>query len=561
MVKMRWLKSYKNSKVGTIFTSSKKSAENFVNQGYAEFIQEEKPIKKKKVIKEKKTIEEPPIKPILSDEQINKEIETVFQLETPLEINKKLRELVEKSGLSLTLLQRQLNHLKKQLKNRENNEIKSFLNRKTEIQPIKEEQIEKVDGLLTEEQFEKLDNPTYDLKKEEEKTHELMVECYRNIIDTLKKYCDLKEEYYNIIALWIIGTYFHNEFPTYPYLFINAMKGSGKSRLQRLIVFCSKGGSMLNSLTEAVLFRTTGTLGIDEFEGMSRKGNEALKELLNSAYKKGIKVKRMRKQKTLQGEQQVVEEFDVFRPITLANIGGIESVLADRCITIILDKSDNRQIIDLIELFESETTLLKTLTTLNSEGKCSLCSMYTLRNVYEGWNLRVINNNFFDKKTNTNSLRTDTTQTTQHTLTTLTTQTTPIEEMYKKIREANISGRDLEIVFPLLIIAEMIGVLDVTIKTCQEIVQERRQEDAIETTDISLIDFVSMELEYKFVLIQELTRRFKEFLQSNDEWITDRWMGRALKRLNLIKEKKRINRGVTVILNIEKAQEKIRMFK
>ena len=64
------------------------------------------------------------------------------------------------------------------------------------------------------------------------------------------------------------------------------MKGSGKTRTLNLITELSNNGKVLNSLTEAVLFRTTGTLAIDEFEGMERKGQENLRELLNSAYKK-----------------------------------------------------------------------------------------------------------------------------------------------------------------------------------------------------------------------------------------------------------------------------------
>jgi len=36
------------------------------------------------------------------------------------------------------------------------------------------------------------------------------------------------------------------------------MKGSGKSRAMALITCLSKEGQMLNSLTEAVLFRTKG---------------------------------------------------------------------------------------------------------------------------------------------------------------------------------------------------------------------------------------------------------------------------------------------------------------
>ena len=71
------------------------------------------------------------------------------------------------------------------------------------------------------------------------------------------------------------------------------------------------------------MFRTSGALAIDEFEGVSRKGGENLRELLNSAYKRGAKVKRMKQQKTESGTEMVVEEFDVYRPIVLANIWGM----------------------------------------------------------------------------------------------------------------------------------------------------------------------------------------------------------------------------------------------
>ena len=45
----------------------------------------------------------------------------------------------------------------------------------------------------------------------------------------------LKEEYYDLVAVWIIGTYCMPGFETYPYLFINAQKGSGKTRLLKSI--------------------------------------------------------------------------------------------------------------------------------------------------------------------------------------------------------------------------------------------------------------------------------------------------------------------------------------
>jgi len=396
--------------------------------------------------------------------------------------------------------------------------------------------------VLTEEEFLRLgiDNTT-DIELERLHKSDGLIEAYRNIIDILRKYCDLKEEYYSLISVWIIGTYYHKEFITYPYLFINAMKGSGKTRLLKIIAELSYKGEILTSMTEAVLFRTEGTLCIDEFEGITRHGNENLRELLNSSYKQGSKVKRMRKARTPEGEQQVVEEFNVYRPIAMANIWGMETVLGDRCLALILERSNVVSITKLVETFPYEkiTTLTKELL---SKGECSLCNVVTPREVYTGWN------DFID----TNYI------------TTFTNNNTKLHTLFTKIDKADINGRDLELSLPLFLIAEELGegVLDDLILTIQKIVNEKKTEEFTENKDISLIDFVSQELnEDLFVSVNSLVPKFKDFLQVNDDWINSKWVGRALKRLNLIKKKKRVTRGVEVVLDVEKAQEKIRMFR
>ena len=43
----------------------------------------------------------------------------------------------------------------------------------------------------------------------------------------------------------------------------------------------------------------------------------------------------MKKKKTIEGEQQVVEEFEPYRPIIMANIWGMDEVLGERCIQLI----------------------------------------------------------------------------------------------------------------------------------------------------------------------------------------------------------------------------------
>ena len=117
------------------------------------------------------------------------------------------------------------------------------------------------------------------------------------------------------------------------------MRGSGKTRILKLIASMSKNGEVLGSLSEAVLFRTAKgrTICIDEFEKVGSHENQALRELLNAAYKKGQKIKRMKKA----GDEYVVEEFDIYTPICMANIWGMDEVLGDRCITIVLEKSND----------------------------------------------------------------------------------------------------------------------------------------------------------------------------------------------------------------------------
>lgn len=147
-----------------------------------------------------------------------------------------------------------------------------------------------------------------------EQQREYMSICYDNIDKTIREYCDLKEEYYPLINVWIMGTYMHRQFNSYPYLFFNAMKGSGKTRLLKLVASMSHNGKLVGSPSEAVLFRTAcnSTFCIDEFESVGGKDKGALRELLNAAYKKGMFIERLKKVSTKGVESYVPEQFDVY---------------------------------------------------------------------------------------------------------------------------------------------------------------------------------------------------------------------------------------------------------
>jgi hypothetical protein len=377
-----------------------------------------------------------------------------------------------------------------------------------------------------------------------------LVEVYSLINEVLKEFVDTSEENYTILSLWILGTWFHSYFESYPYLFINAMKGSGKTRLLKLIKELSCNGDMLASLTDAVLFRTTGTLCIDEFESVGSKEKSSLRELLNTAYKKGGKVKRVRKKKTLNGEEQIIDEFLTYRPIAIANIWGMDEVIADRCFSIILEKSTNKITTRKVENFSTNQKIIKIKEKLGlllgiSSEKCCLCYVVSSQNIYTDWNTYIDNNN-----TNNTNTPNNTNNTKQHTF-------------FDKIWNSEINGRNLELSFALLELAEDIGIFNKTLEVITKLISGKKEEDIYEGRDVMFFDFVSKMEEKEWYKIKELTYHFRESIEydEEDKWLNEKWMGRALKRLLLLLDSKRTSQGREVVLNIQKAQEKIKMFK
>jgi len=366
-------------------------------------------------------------------------------------------------------------------------------------------------------------------------------ELYTSAIKSFQEYVDIKPIYHTFISIWAVGALFHDKFESYPYLFLNAMKGSGKSRTLKLIMKLI-GGDVATSMTEAVLFRNKEPLAIDEFEGIGRKGQENLRELLNAAYKRGSVVFRMKQKKIKEETTQIRERFDVYRPIALANIWGMEEVLGDRCISSILEKSNNKQITRRLEDFDYSPTIK---TFLEKKQQIPFISDHLFPE-------RISISRLWNEYINS--------QHSQHSHNSLNSHNSLIN-LFNKIEKTGIYGRELELFFPLFVISYYIGedVLDNLIDFSYEIIKEKRESSLIENYDVKVIDFVSQYTNDSFVSIKQLTQDFKDFLQSSEEWINEKWLGRRLKTLVLVKEKKKSS-GIYVILDIEKAQQKIKMF-
>lgn len=386
-------------------------------------------------------------------------------------------------------------------------------------------------------------------------------DCYNAIIEVLNNYMDIEEDAKKIIAVWIIGTYIHKEMKCYPYLFFNAMKGSGKTRLLKIIESLAWNGKLVNNASESSLFRSanTSTLLFDEIEQVSSKEKNTFRELMNSGYKKGSYVERMKKVRKDNEENFEHERFLLYGPKAMANINGMEDVLGDRCIVLILEKSSNKRITSLIEDFDEDPLILSIKRTLEKIG-CSLCSVVTKKNIHKGWNSYVNNmHNYI---------------TTYNTYTTLYTLTTPNDilisekeiKLFEKIASLDLNGRYLELFLPLIFTADLIGenVVNEVLEVAGTMTEKKMKEQIYESVDISLYEYISTLEPLRYYPIIDIVNGFKHVCPADGEglvWLNPKWMGRALSRLNLVSTKRRKKHGIEVMLNVSKSLEKIGMFK
>jgi len=142
---------------------------------------------------------------------------------------------------------------------------------------------------------------------------------------------------YVLIAVEAINTYSFNLFEAIPYIHLTGAKGSGKTTLIRILSSLSHNPVRTVSVTSANLFRMIEkeqpTLFIDEVEGLEKRGssNDPVIQVLNSGYQKGGVVHRVVK--------GVSTKYSTYSPKVIAGINSLSPALADRCITIEMQKA------------------------------------------------------------------------------------------------------------------------------------------------------------------------------------------------------------------------------
>ncbi|MDI3467457.1 MAG: hypothetical protein OJF50_006278 [Nitrospira sp.] len=148
-----------------------------------------------------------------------------------------------------------------------------------------------------------------------------------------------------LMACWIANTHTFERFRYCPYLSIRSSAPQcGKSRLLRLIATLSCGKPHVLTLpSAAVLFRSASQVLIldeaDKLGNADREANGALLAVLNSGFEQGGIVPRIKRDPN---DSFSVEPFSVYGPKAIAGLETLADTLADRTLTITMQRSTLR---------------------------------------------------------------------------------------------------------------------------------------------------------------------------------------------------------------------------
>lgn len=154
----------------------------------------------------------------------------------------------------------------------------------------------------------------------------------------LSDYIVLSPQEIMVTAAWVKASWLTEKFDRFPHLAITSPeKRCGKTRLLELIeLVCHNAYNTPTNMSPAALYRliqsVQPTILLDEAQSIKRRGSETaevFRELLNAGINRNAKVYRCG------GENRdEVQEFSIYGPKVLALIGGLDGVLANRCLPV-----------------------------------------------------------------------------------------------------------------------------------------------------------------------------------------------------------------------------------
>jgi hypothetical protein len=177
-----------------------------------------------------------------------------------------------------------------------------------------------------------------------------MEEIFRKIHEVYRYYIDfLDKRVYSFMSVWVIGTYFHRLFYTYPYIHLNGHPQSGKSQTLELTGSLAFNGELTFHCTPAYTIRAISsnhaTCCVDEAERLNSAKDEesqAVRAMLNAGYKRGSFAGKA-EPGAKKGKWEI-RKFEAYSPKMFASIKDLNAVLKTRVIPITMVESADQEI-------------------------------------------------------------------------------------------------------------------------------------------------------------------------------------------------------------------------
>jgi hypothetical protein len=336
-------------------------------------------------------------------------------------------------------------------------------------------------------------------------------ELYIAIKTSFETYIEFEDStVYDFLTLWTIGTYFFDVFNAYPYLYIGGMKQVGKTKLLTLLSLLCHNAIFSNNISTASAFRLIQsgrcTLLMDETEKLRNPEREIdFRNMLYAGYKKGALVYRTHKD-TLKPEP-----FEVYSPKALANIRGLEDVLEDRCITVIMKRGKNLEIVNREIPLESEV-------------------WPKIRDTLYVFYLSYFN------------------------------ELSELSEQVNLLRETDLKQRDLEVWKPILTLAlffskHFSGLFQKISEFAKRKAEEKEVENRTEALDLILAQTLALIIKNDaYYKVKQIKDVMAENFDEPQKWLTSRWIGNSLRRLGFT-EKRRVGTGYEYFFKVSQIQD------
>lgn len=322
---------------------------------------------------------------------------------------------------------------------------------------------------------------------------------YGRIISILKEYQDLTDDTeYDFVALWILHTPLVNLFGVTPYIDLEGDAGTGKSNLMKVCKRLVNKGEIITSPTKATLFRSIdnnqNTLFLDEFENYHKDMKQDVLDVINDGYTKGSYIKRCGST-----NYETVMKYKTFCPKMFASVSeNTIRTLKSRSITINTLRTD-KKLKDIDFLHEDEIKLFDELR--------DDIIIWSLRNCKE------------------------------------------IMQIYGSIQLDTIGGRDLQIIKPIVALAEMFGIKDKLLSWYRGFVDEREDDFREQDWSFKFLKYLYDRVRDNSIIAITPTEMANElndiYIPTEDRFKqTPKSVGHRLnKRLNFNKYKKHTSTG------------------